>query len=135
MTPEDKDYPNIACSRTIKYILDDGTVLAVVATGLLSEPRIRNNEPIIGYKVNIIHKILYTPKENGPPGNDFYTNEELEAHTIEERQIVKETEAWNGDRRMIPVSQVGLVRIWETDLFNKDGEPAYRLEYKHPPEA
>ena len=115
--------------------MDDGTVLAVVATGLLSEPRIRNNEPVIGYKVNVIHKLFYTPKENGPPGNDFYTDEELEAHTIEERRIVKETEVWIGAHRMIPVSQVGLVRVWKTDLFNNDGEPVYRLEYKHHPEA
>lgn len=130
MERDDKDYPRMSHARIIEHALDDGTVLTVVVTGLKSEPR-----TIARYKVRVTYQVIDTPKSSGPPGRDDYTDEELEAHRGNERFIVDEKEEWQGthyitDEVVGVMTQVRLERVWETDLFGKNGKPVYKLEFR-----
>lgn len=116
-------------TRTIRYTLDDGTVLAVVALGVLPEPRISPT-----YRVRVKHHILCTHGRRGSPGSNNYTAEELRAHRGDERYVVDESEVWTGRRQtndMVgDMERVRLERVWETDLFREDGRPEYEPEYR-----
>lgn len=134
MARSDKDYPYMSHARVIKHTLDDGTVLAVVVTGLKSELP-SEQRTITGYKVRVTDQVIHASKSSGPPGRGDYTAEELGAHRGDERFVVDEKEEWRGrnyitDEMVGIMTQVRLERVWETDLFDKNGKPVYKLEYR-----
>ena len=123
----DGGYTDVRYTRIIKHTLDDGTILAAVVIGQVSEPAAT-------YRVRTKLGVLYTPRSSGPPGRDIYTDEELEAHRGAERFVMDEHEKWSDSRitndLVAAMTKVRLVRVWETDMFDSDGKPVYKPEFK-----